>query len=248
MTGGMAIPMTAAMAITTTTEAGPVMDRDARRLRGQQPRIVTKPKEDKGMAESAAIIPAPGGIAGREHGGMNRPLSSLAVAALILAPLPALAHPGHMEGTGLLAGLLHPLSGMDHLLAMLMVGLWAGRQGGRARLALPAAFLATMLAGFGLGAAGLAMPGMETGILASVIVLVTLAALAVPLPLWAATGIVALAGLLHGQAHGVEGLARPGFVLGVLAASAGLMGLGLAVASVLRRIGLGTGLRRARAA
>jgi hypothetical protein len=54
MTGGMAIPMTAAMAITTTTEAGPVMDRDARRLRGQQPRIVTKPKEDKGMAESAA--------------------------------------------------------------------------------------------------------------------------------------------------------------------------------------------------
>ena len=177
--------------------------------------------------------------------GMTRSTTIAALALALLAPLPALAHPGHAEDLGLLAGMLHPLSGMDHLLAMLMVGLWAGLQGGRARLALPGAFLLAMLTGFGLGAAGLVAPGMEAGILASVILLVALAAMAVPLPLPLAAGITALAGLLHGQAHGAEGMAMPGFVLGFLVVTAALIGAGLGLAALLRRIGFGSGFRRA---
>ena len=175
-------------------------------------------------------------------------VAALGAAAFALAPLPALAHPGHEQSMGFLAGLLHPVSGMDHLLAMLMVGLWAGLQGGRARLALPLAFLAAMLGGFALGAAGLAVPGVEAGILASVLVLAALAALAAPLPLGASLGVVAVAGLLHGHAHGMEGAATPGFVLGFLVASAALIGAGMGLAELLRRAGFPAGLRRRRAA
>lgn len=164
------------------------------------------------------------------------------IAALLLAPLPSLAHPGHAEPAGFLAGLLHPVGGLDHLLAMVMVGLWAGLLGGPARLALPAAFLAAMLAGFGLGAAGSALPGVEAGILASVVVLAALALLAVRMPLPAAAGIVALGGLFHGQAHGAEMVGdAAAYAAGFLLATAALHAAGLALAPPLaplaRRLG-----------
>ena len=152
---------------------------------------------------------------------MKRILSVL----LILAPSVAMAHPGH--GFGLEAGILHPLTGADHLLAMVGVGLWASVQGGRARFALPSAFLAAMAVG------ALAVPGLgaltaavEPIILASVILLGTAVALALRMRLLVALPLVALMGLAHGAAHGMEGTGAA-FGLGMLAATAVLHGAGL---------------------
>ena len=115
---------------------------------------------------------------------------TLGALALVLSPAAALAHDGH--AAGFLGGILHPLTGADHLLAMLAVGLWAGALGGRAVLALPAAFVGALASGAALGTAGLALPMVEPGILASVIILGALAALALRLPLSAARRLSAL--------------------------------------------------------
>ncbi|OPK06707.1 protein hupE, partial [Pseudomonas veronii] len=93
-----------------------------------------------------------------------------AAAALLLAPALAFAHPGHGDN-GLVAGISHPLGGLDHLLAMLAVGLWAAQQKGAARWALPCTFVATLLLGGLLGFEGLALPALESGIAASVLAL-----------------------------------------------------------------------------
>ncbi|WP_043336646.1 HupE/UreJ family protein [Belnapia moabensis] len=151
------------------------------------------------------------------------------LAAALLLPATAFAHPGTALDHGLAAGFLHPLSGADHVLAMLMVGLWAGLLGGRARWALPGGFLAGMAGGALMGFAGMALPGVEAGILASVIVLGTLAGLALRLPLPVGMALAAGFGLLHGHAHGTEMLAGQAF-LGMLAGTAMLHGAGLALA------------------
>ncbi|THF63030.1 HupE/UreJ family protein [Pseudothauera nasutitermitis] len=122
---------------------------------------------------------------------------------LALASGSALAHPGH-ETASFFSGFSHPLGGPDHLLAMLAVGLYAARQAGRQRWALPAAFVLAMLAGAGLGALGLALPAVETGIAASVLVLGLLIAFAARLPMAAAVVLVAAFALFHGHAHHAE--------------------------------------------
>lgn len=158
-------------------------------------------------------------------------------AAALLAPVAALAHPGHtVEQGGLAYGLMHPLTGLDHLLAMLAVGLWAALAGGRALWALPVAFIGALLAGFGLGAAGLPVPAVEPMILASVVVIGGLVALAVRLPLIAAVALVVVFGLAHGHAHGTEGPATDlalhvaGFTLATAGLHAAGLGLGIALA------------------
>lgn len=152
---------------------------------------------------------------------------------MILVPTAALAHPDH--GFGLADGILHPLTGPDHLLAMVSVGLLAAAQGGRARLALPLAFLAAM----GLGAWFVPALGglVEPMILASVILLGAVIALALRVGLHLALPMVALMGLAHGSAHGMEG-AGTAFVPGILAATAALHGLGLALGLTLSRLAL----------
>jgi urease accessory protein len=165
-----------------------------------------------------------------------RPVHRIAAAGLIagawglLAAAPALAHPGH-GGMTLAAGLLHPLSGADHILAMTAVGLLAAKRGGAALIAWPSAFVAAMLAGYGLGAAHLISLSVEPGILASVIVLGALAAASVETPLAAGLGLIGLFGLCHGYAHGAEAPAGAGvgFPLGFAASTAMLHGLGLAL-------------------
>ena len=107
--------------------------------------------------------------------------SMLAAAALASLSGAALAHPGHAPAS-FATGFAHPLGGLDHLLAMLAVGLYAARQAGAARLLLPAGFVLAMLAGAGLGALGLALPAVEAGIAASLLVLGLLVALAARLP------------------------------------------------------------------
>lgn len=123
---------------------------------------------------------------------------------LIALPGPALAHGLQDTGT-LLAGALHPVGGTDHVLAMLAVGLLAAQGTGRALWALPACFVAAMLAGGAMGAGGLPFPAVEPMILASIVILGMLVALAVRLPLGALVGMVAVFGTAHGWAHGAEG-------------------------------------------
>ncbi|PTD97799.1 HupE/UreJ family protein [Pseudothauera lacus] len=130
----------------------------------------------------------------------NRTLITL---GLVLASSTALAHPGH-EQASFFSGLGHPLGGFDHLLAMLAVGLYAARQSGRQRWALPTAFVLAMLAGAGLGALGIMLPAVEAGIATSVLVLGLLIAFAARLPVAAALPLVATFALFHGHAHHAE--------------------------------------------
>lgn len=152
--------------------------------------------------------------------------------ALIATMLPAaaLAHTGHDHASGLASGLVHPLLGPDHLLAMIAVGLWAGLSGGRALIAYPLAFVAAMLAGGLIGAGGAGAPVMEPTLLASVIVLGALAALACRVPMAVSLAGLVLFGLAHGYAHGIEGPGGASYALGFVIATAALHGLGLALA------------------
>ena len=127
----------------------------------------------------------------------------LAAAALLLTPALAFAHPGHGDN-GLLAGISHPIGGLDHLLAMLAVGLWAAQQQGAARWALPCTFVGAMLFCGVLGFEGLSLPALESGIAASVLALGLAVALAVRPALSLAVGATALFALFHGVAHGLE--------------------------------------------
>ncbi len=148
----------------------------------------------------------------------------------LMLPAAALAHPGHDHGGGFAAGLSHPLLGPDHLLAMLAVGLWAGLSGGRALIVHPATFVAAMLAGGMIGVGGAELPVVEPAILASVIVLGALVALAFRAPMAVSVAGLALFGLAHGYAHGIEGPGGAEYALGFVIATAALHGLGIALA------------------
>lgn len=168
---------------------------------------------------------------------MTRLLPFLALPLVALAG-PAEAHTFGAGGAGLTQGFLHPLGGWDHLLAMLAVGVWASQLGGRAIWAAPAAFVGGLLFGAILGMAGVELVAVETGILASLVVVGLLIALAVQLPLPAGLVLVACFGLVHGHAHGTE--------LPETAAPA-LYALGFVSASVLLHlagVGLGLAARR----
>lgn len=128
----------------------------------------------------------------------------LIAAAPTLAASPALAHSGTAAASGLAAGLAHPLGGLDHVLAMVAVGLFAAALGGRALWAVPASFAAMLLAGGALGLAGVGIPAAEFGIAASVIVLGAAVALGRSWPVAAAMAVVAIFAVFHGHAHGVE--------------------------------------------
>ena len=157
--------------------------------------------------------------------------------ALFLSPAVAFAHAGH-DHSGLLSGVAHPITGLDHLLAMLAVGLWAAQQSGAARWAVPVTFVATMLLGGVLGFSGMEIPLMETGIAGSVLAFGLLVAVAARLPMAVALGLTALFALTHGVAHGLElpALASPwGYAAGFVAATAVLHGLGYLVARYLPR-------------
>lgn len=171
---------------------------------------------------------------------LNRSAACLgSMLVLALSPSVAAAHPG-LHADGFVAGALHPLTGLDHLLAMVAVGLWAANLGGRARLLVPAAFVATMAIGAALGLGNTANPGVELGIAASVIVLGLAVAARLALPTLAASGLVAVFALAHGFAHGTEMPAM---------ASPLAYGLGFALATVgLHAAGLGAGLLAARTA
>lgn len=162
-------------------------------------------------------------------------------AALALSALPAVAH-AHTFGAhdaGFVHGFLHPVGGLDHLLAMVAVGLWAAQRGGAALWALPVAFVAAMIGGGLLGMAGIGLPGVELGIVGSVVALGALIALQSRLALPASVAAVALFAVFHGHAHGAEmpEAAEPLlYGLGFALATALLHGAGVAAALGARRL------------
>jgi urease accessory protein len=166
-------------------------------------------------------------------------LLAAASAVLVAGATPALAHLNPGEHGSFAAGLSHPLFGADHILAMVAVGLWAWQIGGKAVFAIPAAFVVTMLAGFGLALAGVSLPFVEPAILASVVALGLLVALAVRLPLGAGAAIVAVFALFHGYAHGGEiGTAtQVAYGLGFALSTAVLHAFGIAIGWGAGRLG-----------
>ncbi len=161
--------------------------------------------------------------------------AGLVVIASALAG-PALAHTGVGAVHGFGAGLLHPLFGVDHVLAMVAVGLWAGLTGGRARLAYPLAFVGMMVLSGLWGMSGAALPGVEIGIAVSVVVLGLAIALRATPPLAAGAAACAIFAIFHGHAHGAElpqGSSGLGYALGFVLATAALHGAGLGLAGLL---------------
>jgi len=151
-----------------------------------------------------------------------------------------LAHsPGDLAVTsGLLAGLAHPWLGLDHLLAMVAVGMLGWRQGGRAAWALPVLFMAVMCGGALAGIAAAPLPIIETGIALSVVALGVLLISGDRLPLTLLSMVVAGMALLHGHAHGTEMplLANPlAYVSGFLLGTAGLHATGMLLAALYQR-------------
>jgi urease accessory protein len=152
----------------------------------------------------------------------------------------ALAHTGLEHAVSFASGFKHPWFGFDHLLAMVAVGLWAGLNGGRALWAWPVAFVGVMVVGGALGIAGIPVPMVEPGILASVIVLGLLVLIAARLPVALGAALVAVFALLHGHAHGAELPAQAAvatYAAGFALATALLHGLGLGVATMGRSAG-----------
>ena len=161
----------------------------------------------------------------------------IALLALLLTPTLAFAHPGH-AGVGLLSGFLHPFGGVDHIVAMLAVGVWAARNTGLKRWLVPTGFLAGMLFGGALGLDGYLPAFLESAVVASSLMAALLVLLAVRLPLAGQIMAAAVFAVWHGIAHGAElpAAAAPfAFAVGFLAASAVLLALGLALGGLLRR-------------
>lgn len=178
-------------------------------------------------------------------------MKRITIAGLLLAAssLPAFAHLDPAEHGSFAAGFSHPLLGLDHVLAMVAVGLWAPLLGGRSIWLVPTAFVGTMLAGFAVALAGLGLPFVEPVIAASVVVIGLLAMIALQVPTWAGMTMVGFFAFFHGYAHGGE-LGEAGarsFSVGFASATALLhaagVGLGLGLAYV---AGGGAGRRIAR--
>jgi urease accessory protein len=128
----------------------------------------------------------------------------VALAITLLAPSSTLAHTVGNTSAGFIAGFLHPPSGLDHLLAMVSVGIWGAQLGAPAIWLLPIAFPMIMAVGGALGVIGVPLPEGELLVALSVIVLGLLIATTCRLPISAALAIVGVFAIAHGHAHGVE--------------------------------------------
>jgi urease accessory protein len=137
---------------------------------------------------------------------MLRKLPVLAGAMILMTAGPAFAHVGVGPVDTFSHGFMHPLSGIDHVLAMVAVGLFAANLGGAALWLVPSAFVGTMIFGGALGYYGWPLPMVEEGIGASVVVMGLAIAFGVRLPTIAAMTLVGLFALFHGHAHGTEGM------------------------------------------
>lgn len=135
---------------------------------------------------------------------MKRGYQIAAVLAALLLTGTAQAHTLGAHGAGFTAGMTHPFIGLDHLLAMVAVGIWAAQLGGSATWRIPLAFMAMMALGSALALGGMTFPAVETGIASSVLVLGLFIAVAARFPLMTGMLLVGVFALFHGHAHGQE--------------------------------------------
>lgn len=163
----------------------------------------------------------------------------VAAAAIALMPGLALAHTGVGDTSGFSHGFVHPLTGIDHLLAMMMVGVFAWQLGGRALWLVPLTFVLVMAIGGALGVAGVGIPFVETGIALSVIVLGAAVAFRLTVPVAVAVALVGLFAVFHGHAHGEEmpeNAAGLAYGLGFMLATAALHAAGIGIGFLIGRI------------
>jgi len=162
-----------------------------------------------------------------------------ALAACVLAPSLAFAHTGTGQTIGFAHGFTHPVSGLDHVLAMILVGVLAWQLGGRALWLVPTTFVSVMAIGGALGMMGISVPFVEAGIAFSVIVLGAVVALDIRAPLAIAVGVVGLFAIFHGHAHGSEMPATAGgvaYAAGFMLATATLHIAGIALCYLLAKM------------
>jgi len=172
----------------------------------------------------------------RERGPSVGTVATLAV-LLALAASPAHAHAQEGQAAGFLTGLRHPVSGLDHVLAMVAVGLWGAQLGPPAVWLLPVTFPMVMAFGGFLGLVGVPLPGVEIGIALSAVLLGLAVAMEARPPLWAAAALVGFFAVFHGHAHGTE--LPPGqsgllYSIGFVVATGCLHGVGIAIGVVHR--------------
>lgn len=171
---------------------------------------------------------------------MKISLRSLLAIGLLVGAAPAIAHQDPGLAGGFLAGFVHPLSGPDHLLAMVAVGLWGAFLGRPLIILLPVVFPTVMAVGGVLGMAGVPMPPIEVGIALSVLILGGAVALAWRAPIWLAVLAVAVFAVFHGYAHGAElpSIADPvAYSLGFVVATGMLHLAGIAIGLMAARPG-----------
>ncbi|WP_246673134.1 HupE/UreJ family protein [Mesorhizobium sp. B2-4-14] len=183
---------------------------------------------------------------------MNRAILGACAAAIVFVPVAASAHPGVVGLThGFASGWTHPFSGMDHILAMIAVGLFAAHMGGRARWLVPLTFVFVMtLAGI-VGMAGVKLPFAEIGIAMSVIVLGLAVAFQLSVPTLVATFLVGFFAIFHGHAHGTEmpeSMSGLTYGLGFICATALLHATGVGLGIAIGRTGPATGRQLAQVA
>jgi urease accessory protein len=164
------------------------------------------------------------------------PLKAGAVAAALFVALqsPALAHVG-FHPQGIADGFAHPLHGLDHILAMVAVGLWASQLGRPAYWLLPLTFPLVMASGAALGFAGVSLPWTEIGIAVSVLVLGAVIAFALKPSTAVSVALIAAFAMVHGYAHGAELPAATSpfaYGLGFVAATLVLHGVGLGLGTL----------------
>ncbi len=162
----------------------------------------------------------------------------LPITLFLVAATPACAHVGQHLGFSAASGFAHPLMGLDHLAAMIAVGLWAAMAGGKRIWIWPAAFVIAMLVGGFIGHAGIDLPQVEPVIALSVVVLGLLVATGISAPIPVGAVLIAAFAIFHGHAHGAEAPAEgwAGYALGFAAATALLHLVGIGVGLGLQRV------------
>jgi urease accessory protein len=182
---------------------------------------------------------------------MRKQLTGGLAAILALLPMAAMAHTGTGADLGVLRGFLHPLTGLDHILAMVAVGVFAAQLCRRSIWAVPAAFVVAMAAGAPLGYFGMPLPMVEQGIALSVIVMGLAVASGVKMPVGFAMALVAVFAVFHGHAHGAEGAGAGsflGYAAGFVVATSLLHAVGVVLGLMLERLGSGLALNSRRLA
>jgi urease accessory protein len=163
--------------------------------------------------------------------------ATIGLLLVLLSPLTAFAHAQQGVAAGFLSGLGHPIAGLDHVLAMVAVGLWGVQLGAPAVWLLPVAFPMVMAMGGMLGLMGVPLPGVEYGIAASAIVLGTAVLFEIRPPLAVAAIVVGIFAIFHGHAHGTElpaGESALLYSMGFVVATGCLHALGIGIGVVHR--------------